>query len=157
MFAFTCFHHAINERAPATSGRSPWDPEAAGRDSSYPFPVKRSADQLPIPFTAIYLMERVMRKAEQGQQSTVAARRTAGRLSSRVQVGSGGQESVRFGLPVAILTFTHFAEPLILLCCLLSYHSCTVGGMDKKRVHYVEGGQCGNREHKINNLIRNMN
>ncbi|KAF5826615.1 60S ribosomal protein L7-2-like protein [Dunaliella salina] len=35
--------------------------------------------------------------------------------------------------------------------------SSAVGGMDKKRVHYVEGGQCGNREHKINNLIRNMN
>lgn len=29
--------------------------------------------------------------------------------------------------------------------------------MDRKRVHYVEGGQCGNREGKINNLIRAMN
>lgn len=35
--------------------------------------------------------------------------------------------------------------------------SSAVGGMDKKRVHYVEGGQCGNREVKINNLIRSMN
>jgi len=40
--------------------------------------------------------------------------------------------------------------------CLLP-HFTAVGGMDKKRIHYVEGGQCGNREHKINNLIRNMN
>ncbi|KAI8464548.1 MAG: component of cytosolic 80S ribosome and 60S large subunit [Monoraphidium minutum] len=30
------------------------------------------------------------------------------------------------------------------------------GGLDKKRVHYVEGGQAGNREQKINNLIRRM-
>jgi large subunit ribosomal protein L7e len=29
--------------------------------------------------------------------------------------------------------------------------------MDKKRIHYVEGGQCGNRELKINNLVRSMN
>ncbi|GFH11454.1 uncharacterized protein HaLaN_06953 [Haematococcus lacustris] len=35
--------------------------------------------------------------------------------------------------------------------------SSAVGGMDKKRIHYVEGGQAGNREEKINNLIRNMN
>jgi len=43
-------------------------------------------------------------------------------------------------------------------CLSLSPTSCfAVGGMDKKRVHYVEGGQCGNREHKINNLIRCMN
>lgn len=31
------------------------------------------------------------------------------------------------------------------------------GGIDKKRLHYVEGGQAGNREEKINNLIRRMN
>lgn len=31
------------------------------------------------------------------------------------------------------------------------------GGMDIKRKHYVEGGQAGNREDKINTLIRNMN
>ncbi len=31
------------------------------------------------------------------------------------------------------------------------------GGIDKKRVHYVEGGQAGNREAKINALIRRMN
>jgi large subunit ribosomal protein L7e len=31
------------------------------------------------------------------------------------------------------------------------------GGIDKKRLHYVEGGQAGNREAKINNLIRRMN
>ena len=31
------------------------------------------------------------------------------------------------------------------------------GGMDRKRVHYVEGGQAGNREDKINALIRRMN
>jgi len=35
--------------------------------------------------------------------------------------------------------------------------SSAVGGMDKKRVHYVEGGQAGNREEKINGLIRAMN
>lgn len=31
------------------------------------------------------------------------------------------------------------------------------GGLAKKRVHYVEGGQAGNREDKINALIRRMN
>ncbi|KAF8065475.1 RPL7C [Scenedesmus sp. PABB004] len=31
------------------------------------------------------------------------------------------------------------------------------GGLDKKRLHFVEGGQAGNREQKINNLIRRMN
>lgn len=31
------------------------------------------------------------------------------------------------------------------------------GGVDKKRLHYVEGGQAGNREEKINNFIRRMN
>jgi len=31
------------------------------------------------------------------------------------------------------------------------------GGIDKKRLHYVEGGQAGNREEKINGLIRTMN
>lgn len=31
------------------------------------------------------------------------------------------------------------------------------GGLAKKRVHYVEGGQAGNREEKIDNLIRAMN
>jgi large subunit ribosomal protein L7e len=38
------------------------------------------------------------------------------------------------------------------LCC------CSPrGGIDKKRLHYVEGGQAGNREDKINALIRRMN
>ena len=31
------------------------------------------------------------------------------------------------------------------------------GGLSKKRVHYVEGGQAGNREDNINALIRRMN
>lgn len=31
------------------------------------------------------------------------------------------------------------------------------GGLDKKRLHYVEGGQAGNREAKINALLRRMN
>lgn len=31
------------------------------------------------------------------------------------------------------------------------------GGIDKKRLHFVEGGQAGNREKLINNLVRNMN
>jgi large subunit ribosomal protein L7e len=31
------------------------------------------------------------------------------------------------------------------------------GGVDKKRLHFVEGGQAGNREEKINNFIRRMN
>lgn len=31
------------------------------------------------------------------------------------------------------------------------------GGLAKKRVHYVEGGQAGNREDKINLLVRRMN
>ncbi|KAK1305790.1 60S ribosomal protein L7-4 [Acorus calamus] len=32
-----------------------------------------------------------------------------------------------------------------------------LGGMKKKRNHYVEGGDAGNREDKINELIRRMN
>lgn len=35
--------------------------------------------------------------------------------------------------------------------------SAARGGMDKKRLHYIEGGQHGNREHYIDNLIRVMN
>lgn len=31
------------------------------------------------------------------------------------------------------------------------------GGLDKKRVHFIEGGHAGNREHFINNLVRSMN
>ena len=31
------------------------------------------------------------------------------------------------------------------------------GGIHKKRVHYIEGGQSGNREAYINNLVRTMN
>lgn len=31
------------------------------------------------------------------------------------------------------------------------------GGIDKKRLHFIEGGQAGNREQLINNLVRNMN
>jgi len=31
------------------------------------------------------------------------------------------------------------------------------GGFTQKRRHYVEGGDAGNREEKINNLIRQMN
>lgn len=31
------------------------------------------------------------------------------------------------------------------------------GGLDKKRLHYIEGGQAGNRENYINNLVRTMN
>merc|ERR1712025_527625 len=31
------------------------------------------------------------------------------------------------------------------------------GGFTQKRRHYVEGGDAGNRETKINNLIRQMN
>lgn len=31
------------------------------------------------------------------------------------------------------------------------------GGIDKKRLHFIEGGQAGNREVYINNLIRVMN
>ncbi len=32
-----------------------------------------------------------------------------------------------------------------------------LGGMEKKRLHYVEGGQAGNREDQINKLIARMN
>jgi len=35
--------------------------------------------------------------------------------------------------------------------------SAPLGGLKKKRVHYIEGGDAGNRELKINNLIRRMN
>lgn len=31
------------------------------------------------------------------------------------------------------------------------------GGMDKKRRHYIEGGQCGNREEQMSKLIQAMN
>jgi hypothetical protein len=42
------------------------------------------------------------------------------------------------------------------LCCVFPTPSPR-GGIDKKRLHYVEGGQAGNREDKINALIRRMN
>lgn len=35
--------------------------------------------------------------------------------------------------------------------------SAPKGGIDKKRLHFIEGGQAGNREQYINNLIRVMN
>lgn len=35
--------------------------------------------------------------------------------------------------------------------------SCPTGGMRKKTNHFVEGGDHGNREDFINNLIRQMN
>jgi large subunit ribosomal protein L7e len=31
------------------------------------------------------------------------------------------------------------------------------GGIDRKRLHYMEGGQAGNREENINKLVRAMN
>ena len=31
------------------------------------------------------------------------------------------------------------------------------GGLPKKRLHFIEGGQHGNREQYINNLVRSMN
>lgn len=35
--------------------------------------------------------------------------------------------------------------------------SAARGGLAKKRLHYIEGGQHGNREDYINNLVRVMN
>jgi large subunit ribosomal protein L7e len=35
--------------------------------------------------------------------------------------------------------------------------SAAKGGLAKKRLHYIEGGQAGNREDYINNLVRAMN
>ncbi|XP_011626738.1 60S ribosomal protein L7-2 isoform X1 [Amborella trichopoda] len=35
--------------------------------------------------------------------------------------------------------------------------SAPLGGLKKKRNHYVEGGDAGNREHYINEMIRRMN
>lgn len=35
--------------------------------------------------------------------------------------------------------------------------SAPKGGIDVKRRHFVEGGQYGNREEYINNLVRRMN
>eukprot|EP00455_Lapot_gusevi_P026640 TRINITY_DN2809_c0_g2_i1.p1 TRINITY_DN2809_c0_g2~~TRINITY_DN2809_c0_g2_i1.p1 ORF type:complete len:118 (+),score=45.92 TRINITY_DN2809_c0_g2_i1:840-1193(+) len=35
--------------------------------------------------------------------------------------------------------------------------SSPLGGLKKKGTHFVEGGDCGNREEKINFLIRQMN
>jgi len=34
--------------------------------------------------------------------------------------------------------------------------SCPLGGLKKKRTHYIEGGDAGNREEKINSLVRKM-
>jgi hypothetical protein len=35
--------------------------------------------------------------------------------------------------------------------------SCLLGGLKKKRNHYIESGDAGNREDKLNNLIHQMN
>lgn len=35
--------------------------------------------------------------------------------------------------------------------------SCPKGGFVKKRIHFIEGGDAGNRQEKINELIRKMN
>eukprot|EP00238_Polyblepharides_amylifera_P008683 CAMPEP_0196573200 /NCGR_PEP_ID=MMETSP1081-20130531/3117_1 /TAXON_ID=36882 /ORGANISM="Pyramimonas amylifera, Strain CCMP720" /LENGTH=238 /DNA_ID=CAMNT_0041890825 /DNA_START=63 /DNA_END=779 /DNA_ORIENTATION=- len=35
--------------------------------------------------------------------------------------------------------------------------SCPLGGLTKKRVHYIEGGEAGAREDKINAMVRKMN
>ena len=35
--------------------------------------------------------------------------------------------------------------------------SCPLGGFRKITNHYVEGGDCGNRENAINTLVRRMN
>ncbi|EKX51440.1 large subunit ribosomal protein L7e_1, cytoplasmic [Guillardia theta CCMP2712] len=35
--------------------------------------------------------------------------------------------------------------------------SCAKGGMPKKRLHFIEGGQYGDREELINSLVRKMN
>ena len=47
------------------------------------------------------------------------------------------------------------------LCPLLHVRrfklSCAKGGMAKKRLHFIEGGQYGDREQYINALIRRMN
>lgn len=35
--------------------------------------------------------------------------------------------------------------------------SAASGGMPKKRLHFIEGGQYGDRENYINGLVRRMN
>ena len=35
--------------------------------------------------------------------------------------------------------------------------SCPLGGLKLKRKHFIEGGDAGNREEKINDLVRRMN
>jgi hypothetical protein len=35
--------------------------------------------------------------------------------------------------------------------------SAAKGGMPKKRLHFIEGGQYGDRENYINGLVRRMN
>ncbi len=52
-------------------------------------------------------------------------------------------------------TQTHMR--IALTCVCVHAVPDAVGGMSKKRLHYVEGGQAGNREDKINTLIRAMN
>lgn len=34
--------------------------------------------------------------------------------------------------------------------------SSPLGGLERKLTHYIEGGQAGNRENKINALVRRM-
>ena len=37
------------------------------------------------------------------------------------------------------------------------YLSSPKGGLSRKRIHFMEGGQAGNRDHFVNNLVRSMN
>ena len=62
-------------------------------------------------------------------------------------------------------------QPVSCLCCsmlwtcsafrghslLSTENNLLQGGMNKKRLHYIEGGHHGNREQYINNLVRIMN
>lgn len=52
-------------------------------------------------------------------------------------------------LPVAAQEANNFLWPFKL--------SCPLGGLKKKRNHFIEGGDAGNREEKINELVRRMN
>jgi hypothetical protein len=63
----------------------------------------------------------------------------------------------RVDLILTLLLLFLLLSPPFLCPPLSKHHHSPRGGIDKKRLHYVEGGQAGNREAKINALIRRMN
>ena len=65
--------------------------------------------------------------------------------------------SVLFELGGALSTQSSVGSRARALTLLFFYFSLFQSLPAKKRIHYNEGGQAGNREEKINNLIQRMN